>query len=84
MTAFINVMYNGGNSDTIRILDMAEAEEMYESLKSEGTAEILELWRSGDSSLSMTLNCVIVKCFVHGILLRETLMFLSFVVSLWI
>ena len=43
MTAFINVMYKGGNSDTIRNLDMAEAEERYESLKSEGNAEILEL-----------------------------------------
>lgn len=50
MTAFINVMYKGGNSDTIRNLDMTEAEERYESLKSEGTAEILELWRSGDPS----------------------------------
>lgn len=50
MTAFINVMYKGGNSDTIRNLDMAEAEERYESLKSEETAEVLELWRSGDPS----------------------------------
>lgn len=50
MTAFINVMYKEGNSDTIRILDMAEAEERYESLKSEGTTELLELWRSGDPS----------------------------------
>ena len=50
MTAFINVMYKGGNSDTIRNLDMAEAEEKYKSLKSEGTAEVLELWRSGDPS----------------------------------
>lgn len=29
---------------------MAEAEEMYESLKSEGTTEVLELWRSGNPS----------------------------------
>lgn len=50
MTAFINVMYKGGNSDTIRNLEVAEAEERYESLKSEGTAEVLELWRSGDPS----------------------------------
>lgn len=50
MTAFINVMYKGGNSDTIRNLGMAEAEERYESLKSEGTTEVLELWRSGDPS----------------------------------
>lgn len=50
MTAFINVMYKGGNSDTIRNLEMAEAEERYESLKSGGTAEVLELWRSGDPS----------------------------------
>lgn len=50
MTAFINVMYNGGNSDTIRNLDMAEAEERFESLKSEGTTELLELWRCGDPS----------------------------------
>lgn len=50
MTAFINVMYKGGNSDTIRNLGMAEAEERYESLKNEGTTEVLELWRSGDPS----------------------------------
>lgn len=29
---------------------MTEAEERYESLKNEGTTEVLELWRSGNPS----------------------------------
>lgn len=50
MTAFINVIYIGGKSETLNNLSMDAAEAKFISLKSSGDADVLELWRNGDPS----------------------------------